>query len=387
MAISVLTQPGDYASVNAPTIYVADSTNKNTANFKYIFDVYVASTLVARLKAFPDSDYGYGVCDVSQILREYINSNYFKKAEFTADEFIGNNGEFYIEYDLKCGEEVTGTITSGLTTINHAAYNVAYSDCFNFNAEILEPNYIDKVLVGNYRRRVGDNENNVIPIFNDTGASTISITTKTYDAGGSLIDTFPYLMPALGGCTHVDLGTRTLQEVNPSVNIEDVKYYTCDIDVSGTVSNLTFDVVCEPRFTAKVLHFLNGLGGYETKSFRLASKPTLDFERKKFQQIPYKLNSDGSVSTNTSGVYREQSVTYATKIGKKMKLQADFITKEEYEWLAQLISSPVIYLEDGSNYWPVHITNTNYELVNPAENMKFLELEIEFSHMGNSQYR
>jgi hypothetical protein len=39
----------------------------------------------------------------------------------------------------------------------------------------------------------------------------------------------------------------------------------------------------------------------------------------------------------------------------------DYPTDAEYQWLAELILSPLIYMELDGNYYPVTIKDTNYE--------------------------
>jgi hypothetical protein len=58
----------------------------------------------------------------------------------------------------------------------------------------------------------------------------------------------------------------------------------------------------------------------------------------------------------------------------------NYPTDEEYEWLAELISSPKIYLEIEGYYYPVTIKNTNYEYsTNQNNGLKALEIEVELN--------
>jgi hypothetical protein len=52
----------------------------------------------------------------------------------------------------------------------------------------------------------------------------------------------------------------------------------------------------------------------------------------------------------------------------------------DYQWLAQLIDSPLIYAEIDSEYYPVTIVETNYEYSKHDFNgLKPLELNIELN--------
>ena len=58
------------------------------------------------------------------------------------------------------------------------------------------------------------------------------------------------------------------------------------------------------------------------------------------------------------------------------------MTDAEYVWLAELITSPLIYMEIDSNYYPVTIKNTNYEYSKNQNNgLKTLEIEVELNQV------
>ena len=58
MALTLESYPTDLSSVSSECLFVVSSTEAldpvTYPNYKFVCDVYVASTLVARLKAFPD---------------------------------------------------------------------------------------------------------------------------------------------------------------------------------------------------------------------------------------------------------------------------------------------------------------------------------------------
>ena len=66
----------------------------------------------------------------------------------------------------------------------------------------------------------------------------------------------------------------------------------------------------------------------------------------------------------------------------------DAPTDAGYEWLDELISSPQIYMEVDSYYYPVSLKNTNYEFSKYVNNrMRVLEVEVEMNQTRYSQLR
>ena len=77
MSISILDTPATYSSMHTDLWFVSSSTNAGTTNFKFVYDVKVNGSLVARSKVFPDVSGNYGVFNAAPIVRAYT-SNYFE---------------------------------------------------------------------------------------------------------------------------------------------------------------------------------------------------------------------------------------------------------------------------------------------------------------------
>jgi hypothetical protein len=77
MAITILNEPPDKASVNNEMIFVVYEADKATdpvtyVDYKYICNIYSNSVLIGTLKTTPDPTYSYGIFNVSDILRSYV---------------------------------------------------------------------------------------------------------------------------------------------------------------------------------------------------------------------------------------------------------------------------------------------------------------------------
>ena len=158
---------------------------------------------------------------------------------------------------------------------------------------------------------------------------------------------------------------------------------------SANVSSYRFDIYCETKYTPYTIHFLNKLGGFESFDFRKVSRKTLSVEKKQFQQQAYRMDSSGAVSLRTSnGVMNDTDTTYAVSFKEKMKLFADITTDAQYQWLAELVTSPVVYFDDNGTLVPVTISNTDYEFKKVInDKITSLSIDIEFGKALNTQYR
>ena len=124
----------------------------------------------------------------------------------------------------------------------------------------------------------------------------------------------------------------------------------------------------------------------------------LYFEQSKWQINPY---LDPFITDKTtwfqdeagafqSIVYNEGNKVYANTYKEKMELTSDLLSTEEYLWLGELINSTMVhyYDVDKREYYPVTITNNNYEYKNSLTNKsETLTITIEFGTTQNAQYR
>ncbi|HVX51246.1 MAG TPA: hypothetical protein VHB48_13855, partial [Chitinophagaceae bacterium] len=87
-------------------------------------------------------------------------------------------------------------------------------------------------------------------------------------------------------------------------------------------------------------------------------------------------------------VYNETRSTYASQYTEKMTLNTDIITDEEYIWMADLVLSPLVYMETGGYFIPIAITATSYEYKKRInDKLTNLQIDIEFGDHFNTQYR
>ncbi len=106
-------------------------------------------------------------------------------------------------------------------------------------------------------------------------------------------------------------------------------------------------------------------------------------ESDEFEKRDYELGSSSVNYYNTYGSnnkYIESKINYGSEINWQYKLTMYPPSDSDYQWLAQLIDSPLIYAEIDSEYYPVTIVETNYEYSKHDFNgLKPLELNIELN--------
>jgi hypothetical protein len=75
MSVTSITYPGRYSPAYGNIVYQVESTNQNTKyKFRYVFDVFIDSQKIARLKVTPQNP-DWGQVDISRILQSYVDSH------------------------------------------------------------------------------------------------------------------------------------------------------------------------------------------------------------------------------------------------------------------------------------------------------------------------
>ena len=104
-----------------PVKYIYDSTNKNLAGFKYIFEVYESGTAnqIAEYRVLPVYSTGYGEIDLTKLLQAKVSFDLFP-----TNTTVYNAPNSHYKYDLKVGEEylTTTSFTSAMTQYTTAPY-------------------------------------------------------------------------------------------------------------------------------------------------------------------------------------------------------------------------------------------------------------------------
>ena len=135
------------------------------------------------------------------------------------------------------------------------------------------------------------------------------------------------------------------------------------------------------RYEKRRLQFLNKLGGYDFFDFTMVSKEASDIERSTYKKS---LGTYGSSSFTYTANDRGYS-QFHTRIKDKVSIQSDWVRESVYEWLEELVTSPDVYLDDGTTLIPINITNTSFERKKEV-NEKLFNLQLEYT-LSYDRYR
>lgn len=392
MAIVINTNPGIYFSANGDLLFVVyEATKANDPvtypDYKYVADVYIGAVLAVRIKKVPQPDNKRGVFNIGDIVRNYVQSIFNPVALALQAQQLGLE-QFFVKVTVKFGEEYAFTLYTNLTVDDERTYFSHYNGRLYGQNTILG-SYTDLVLstrpiINNIK---SDNVNNFIPYF-PTSTAAVTVQIKTYDQSNSNISTFSgTVTPSTANTLQlINVGVAVLNDAFSNQINAAVKYFTVKV---GATSLYQFNLICEPRFETYTVHFLNKLGGFETREFTKVSRKVLAITKTEFGKLPYTIDASGNVAySNSNNVYNETQSVYASQYTEKVTINTDILSDAEYTWLSELVLSPLIYIERSGYFIPAAILQTNYTF-NKFVNDKLTNLTIDFSfgEIFNAQYR
>lgn len=386
MALVIESYPDQYSSVHGDLIYTVSETTKTAdpvayPNYKFIGDVYVGSTLVARIRKVQDPATGIGVFNIGQVVRNYIATTFEPTSSGLVAQQLGS-GEFFLTITMKFGEEYNYestydiTVDSARVFFNH--YNMRLVGATSALAAYTNKFATRRPTTGQV---LLTSAFNFIPYF-PTSTSAVNITV-TPNVGNVYNGSFT---PSAANVLQVlNVSPVALNTLQAGTITAATRYYTVQI---GSQS-YRFYVICEAQHDVYPIHFLNKLGGFETKLFTKVSRRKYEVSKKDFGKLPYRVSSGGDVSfASSNGVYYESRSVYASQIVEKMELNTDLLPDAEYRWLEDLIFSPMVYMEDSGYFIPIVIKENNYEPKKVKQDeLTNLTLSIEFGDRLNAQYR
>lgn len=408
MAITIQSSPATYSSMHDDLWFVASSTNVNQTAFKFVYDVVINNAQVSRNKIYPSpsAEGSYGIFNASPIVRAYV-TNYFEPSGSSI--LVASNDKIKVESQINIGEEylVSGNLitTLNLASASLSSYNYyppLFADILftNNNTPLVLSNYYDNLLLENFTDdwlTERDTDEITIEYGDNFYATYLKITAGSYEAwvdvvnnAGTVVDTASASITLTGEMNLFNLQAGHINTWAGRTLIDENVYgYEVYLKLGVAESRkLKFVQKCYPKFQQYNLHFLNRLGGWDTMKFALVNKRSSEFQRASYRRNDWQLTGNTMSNIDAYNKYNETTLNYAIQHKDKFKLISDWVSQQDYEWLAQLVASSICYMEVQGAYFPITISDTNYEYKLVVSDKLFnFEIQIEVGKYTTSQFR
>jgi hypothetical protein len=406
MAITIITAPLTYVPAYNPIIVTASSTNTAQPNFRYIVQVIFSYpsvvTKTLKMSARPD---GYLLFDAHRIVENYLSYD-FTISDATDSISCPNSYASFIvdigeEYGTTPAEYLSLADTGNINAINAAVkHSVAsFGNETSFISLNIPTQY--QILTGTLSTtrkflttaprtgiRICDDSN--FYLYITTGATTepIKLLLDVYDEAGGLLGTeIKTLTATTSLMLRYGVGTKNINDWNAAYLVG-ASYYTitlADNTPAALGESIRFNIDCGcSKFNETFrLHWLNPLGGFDAFSFNQRFDRNFQIKKANYTKILGSMSA-GAFSYTTA---QAGKVNFDTRTTETIKINSDWITEEENEWLFTLAKSTQVFWEiDADTYAPVTLTNASYKQQTYAGKKLFnAEFTIEISNEIPSQ--
>lgn len=374
MAITVEHTPLDFMPVYNPIEFSFSSDNVAEPAFQYLADVYVDAVKIARFRLDPEPDFDAGLVDISEVLRSQIQS---VLCSLTSDKGIFDVKDSTVEYELKIGEayEVAGVPTEfpDLAVETGIAYFGALKgrDFVDYSKNPSAPQ-VDSIFSTNAPRiqNIDIGEFGCLQLLTESSTTVTKLVIEVFTGGLSVIhevttaivNTNAYAFASSPGLINlIDPSNFVVPPVQPIITSTNTKYTVEVVLSTGTTEKFTFNISPNcTKYDGVRLWWLNREGGFDSFTFELVSRSSVQIQRKSMKRTPKRLKADLSVEYSKAD---RTNVNYCNISRDFMLINSNWLTQEESAWLEELADSSEIYWEDDGELISVHeISDAGYEV-------------------------
>jgi hypothetical protein len=383
MSLIYNTSPSGTPSVHDNLWHIVSSDHSGTTDFKYVFDIWINGVQKVRVKQVPEPNNGKAYFDAGPIVRNEMTYDWFEPINSSA--YVSQpdmSGDIGIRYQLRIGEDYSGTVTTNMVS--------GETNCYNWTPNLFKRTIdnlqlrLNKWLTNRpltAQTKIG--ENLFIGFYTDT---TLTLHCQTFDYSNNSITTADGTpVTVTDGFVQMNIGTAALNATLGITINEGVKYY----DVwFNSFDKIRVHTTCNPKYEPITIHFLNRWGLYDTHRFDLVSKLNMAVQRKEFEQRDYRFNGNSVDYKSSSNRYYEGKMNYFNAATWQYKLTSNALSDSEYTWLSDLIVSPQILMEVDGYFYPVTVKSDNYEYKkNVVDKLSAFEVVFEMNQTRYSQLR
>ena len=435
--VTIQKQPTSPNLSNGNLVFQVDDTSNSQPQYQYIADIKDASgNLIQRVKQQPNP-YGYGIFDLSRIIDTQTGPTDNVWTITTATQNTSSGKDIQVIFGNEYGTSVSSSVTtyngSGAAGEPAKSASIYYFMLdgtsnpndkvgnFNWNSSSKYefPNPLAKVpdyqfaLTDFVTQSIRLEDYHTVSILNGNVAgkqnSAVSSSAQdvyiariqTYDSSDSLLNTF-YFYNTAGPRTgsselwsdaytnqsentrliHFPAGPQNFLDAGSAFNTGSTSYYTYELfdqKIDGSLgdtrwADLRFDMQTECTFTGTRFAWKNQYGVWDYFNFTLADNATTSITRKEYEQDF--VNFGGNQVTYDRS--RRGKSQFYNELEQKYKAESDYLTQTEADNLRELFYSTNVYIQNGSEYLPVIITNGSIEQKTNPRSQKLFRFTAEY---------
>jgi hypothetical protein len=363
MAISIVNQPSYPNAVYTPLLYTVASTQSGNPQFQFVMDVKQYGNLLVRIKQYPNPN-AAAVFDPSRILSDYLSyDEHWKIGNETSPAGSVQNFNVYF------GEEY-GTSVSSSVILYDGNGNIGSPAVGGTNVQVF-PGTVDpnngtsfnwqpqEVLTNlpssdNY---LSYDDYQTMTFYNDGGLSSVTV---DYDPG----PTISYTMAS---------GFNTIPVSTLNIGAAAV-WQTVDVTANGNSYQFLKSDDC--NYDRVRFAFINKYGFYDYYGVNLPVRKSTNITRQTITKPMVNYSSANSVYD----AQRRGQLQYNNQYTDNYTITTDWLDQEHAEWFSEIFESPSVFVQQGTEFIPIVITNGSYVHNTNRRGQKTFQYDVTYQY-------
>jgi hypothetical protein len=282
---------------------------------------------------------------------------------------------------IQAGDYASISVLNGnLNQSTSSAQDIAYVEYNIYTAGVTASYFLDNIDNTNNRFSGGPRTGSITNPFPGT-IQTCSSSLRPFQTSGSLL-----LHVGVGPQNLIDNGN--FPEITGSWDYYTVKFYPYN---NGPNTNAVWDsftfykqeAYCE--YPGVRFAWINDYGVWDYFNFTL--------QKNKFTSMDtglYKKNFVNYSTTTNAVTYdkkRRGTDAYYVNIAETFQVSSDWLTQEQADWLEGLFYAPEVMIQDGTNWLPIIITDSEFQSKSNPRTQKNFQYVVNYTLANNKRSR
>ena len=379
-------------------LYVTSGSQIDNPQYQYVMDVTQGGEVLTRIKQYPNPS-GVAVYDVSRILNDYL--------EPRTDVFTITSSTTYGDgmqtFDIKFGEEY-GTSPSSSVTLYDGNGNPGNPAVTGTQSVVwggsIDPNngfgynwddvYSEQIFLTSYPnsqspssdfnyKKVGVTDYGVLSFKGSEVQGAIQLTLRTF--GGGVVGTLNLKGTVDNDGTIIPVGPQNLLDAGiTQTQIDNTDWYGITVSAKTFYFKIDRDTCNYDRTN---FFFVNKLGAWDFHGISLPKRKSTNITRETLVK-PF-VNYSSNLSPYDGK--RRGTDVYDLGVSDDYVISTQYLTQGEAEWLSEMLESSEVYIQDGSNFIPIVITNASYLHNTNKRSQKIFQYEIQYQYANQRRVR
>lgn len=364
MAVTIQSQPTYPNAAYTHLLYSLSSTETDNPQFQYVMDITQNGQILTRIKQYPNPQ-AAAIFDPARILNDYIEYDQVWRTANVAPAVTSvQNFNIYFGEEYGTSPSSSVTLYNGSGQVGPPAVTGTTSVVFggtidpnngsSFNWDAQSQALTNMPSTENY---LAYDDYHTMSFYNDGSLGTVTV---QYSPG----QTLNYTLPT--GFSTVPIS---------SLNIGAPANWSTVLVTAGS-QTWQFRLADDCNYERVRFAFINKDGFWDYYGVNLPYRRVTSIERQSLKK-PFVNYSEAISSYN---MQRRGTDYYNIQYNDDYTLSTDWLDQSQAEWLSEMLESPSVFVQQGSDFVPIIITNGTYTHNTNRRSQKTFQFDISYQY-------